>query len=233
MSTDSRFTPTELDALEQRLWRLVTSSTTLAEISPPHLESLLPAHEACDLFADHLPDYAADFLAGNTARWQRHPLPGHIAGCARCQNELAQWQTYTQIGETPVQSRHEADLTITLFDAHIPADEEGKRRFLLDPRRPVLLGSDFLADPAGWHYTVEMAQRGGEERPGLLLSLTPPDETSAAAIPVTLVLFGQVLQGRTDAAGQAHFPGVVVPAAEEEHTPLISLRLHLPPALSV
>jgi len=228
MSTDTRFSPTELDDLEQRLWRLITAAPTLVDLSPPHLESLLPPHEACDLFADHLPDYAIDFFSGRTARWQRHPLPAHIAGCTHCQSEMAQWQAYAQIGQTPAQSRRDADLNITIFDAHIPADEEDMRRAVLDPRRPLLVGSDFLTDPAGWHYTVEIAHPPDAAKPGLLLSLTPPGEGTAAAVPVTLVLFGQVLQGRTNAAGQILFPAVVIPAAEEEHTPLIALRLHLP-----
>lgn len=233
MSNEPRFSPAELDHLEQKLWDLISSRSLLGDEAPPHLETLLPADEACELYAEALQLYAVDRALGETAHWHTHPLLDHLQSCAQCREALAELQAAATIGEEPPQRWRDEDLNITVFDRQFPDDEAGKRRTVLDPRRPLLISSDFLADPAGWHYSLEMIRRPGEEKPGLLLSLTAPDDAAIGDIPVKMVLFGQVLHGHTGERGQVYFPDVVIPADVELDTPLISLRLNLRPAVRV
>lgn len=225
MTESEGFSRTEMDQLEDKLWALVESHYPLHGSSLPPFESLLRSSDDCATFADDLLLYADALERIQIGDWQQHPFHLHLSACLECQNTLQQVLAAHRERPKPY-VRADANVDISIFDRHLPEDDEKTVRDILDPRRPALLVSDFLDIPKGWHYTLEAVPRAEDARPSLLLTLLRSDD-AAAGVEVTLVSFGQILRGQTDDRGQIYFSPVVIPRSDDPLAPSLTLRLHV------
>lgn len=221
-----RFTSEQLEAIEARLWELATTLDT-ADMNLPPLDDLLGA-SSCDFYAEDLVAYARDRAANTSAHWQNHPLVFHLERCAFCRRTLADLELKYRQGPMPTSRPQQPTpaIDLTIFDQELPKPEADVRS-ALDPRRPVLLYSGFLAEPEGWYFTLETEAHVDGSFPDVVLTLIPP-EGIAAGVTVTLITLGQILHAVTDEQGQARFGHVHIPPAEWTGTPLLSLRLQMP-----
>lgn len=218
-----RFTPEQLNRLEQRLWHLIDTYSRADDHQFPPVESLLGPDDACDLYAETLHLYAIALIEHREANWINHPLLEHLTICTRCLETLN--QTLIRYGETTILHHHRPDVNITIFEDQISDDDEVLRS-VYDIHRPKLLSSGFMQHPSDWHYSLESLPQTDASQPSIRLTLATSDGNSGD-IPVTLVLFGQVLQGITNDKGEVDFHPEVIPLANDPQTPVLNVHVHL------
>ncbi|MCO6449708.1 MAG: hypothetical protein J5I90_02855 [Caldilineales bacterium] len=226
MQNDGKFSQSDLEFLEDKLWKMIEDQIPgyFAENLLP-FESIMRSTEPCDTFADDLAQYAQAVIQASTETWRLSPLLSHLEDCPDCREALQQLLDATS--ERPAQrTRPDANVEISIFDQHLADEDDSTVRDVLDPRRPMLIGSDFLQHPPSWYYTLETIPGADQTRPGMMLTLLA-GENPAAGMIVTLVSFGQILRGKTNDQGQLFFSSVRIPLDAGVQTPLINLRLHI------
>ena len=143
MSEDAiRFTPEQLDRLEQELWQLIQTYAVAEVYRLPPVESLLGPGEACELYDEALHLYARAIIENREAEWNNHPIVEHLTICTYCLQKINRILADHEKDVAPAR-RLGADVDITIFNQHL-TDKEGTLRSALDPRHPRLLSSGFL-----------------------------------------------------------------------------------------
>jgi hypothetical protein len=219
-----RFTPEQLDRIEQELWKLIDTYSVAEEYQFPPVESLLGPGEACELYDEALHLYATAIIKNREAEWNNHPVVEHLTTCTHCLKKLNHILASHE-GKVIPARRLGADVDITIFDQHLTG-EENVLRSAIDPRRPELLSSGFLEQPSDWYYSLESLPQPNDLRPNIRLTLTAPEDTPAN-VPVTLVLFGQILQGTTNVRGEVEFKPEIVPLMDDPQIPILNVHVHL------